>query len=98
MMWWYRWLRAWLSNTATLATLLADTERELGRARRALVVADDWHRAEMAAAQAAHRAETDRMNRRITELECRCAAWRAVWQQRRLDFEPPASKERANAD
>lgn len=33
MIWWFRWLRAWLSNQSTLAALLAEKETALGHER-----------------------------------------------------------------
>lgn len=70
----FRRLRAWLSNQATLAALLAGREAEIRRLEHALTVAADRHDAEMANLRAMHRAEADRWTRDANHREAQIDA------------------------
>lgn len=92
------WLRrawAWLSNLHWLENRLRQAERDLRDARRALVVAADRHRADLAALHSAHQAEVDQRDRRITQLNTECADWQAEWHRLRADTDRRLVKELA---
>lgn len=92
------WLRrawAWLSNLHWLENRLRQTERDLREARRALVVADDRHRADLTAVHDAHRAELARQQRNIAHMAADRDWWNAEWNRLRADSDRRLVKELA---